>query len=223
MTSFLQTSGVQYNSFACSTTHTQLTDSRSGYFPVARYGDYLVCERVKWDVEMGWSRRNWTGNFKIAKFKELMWQISLNRGGWVMGRKNWMSLRVSFRLTQTRWSSRQKREDGKCLGEREAPSGWEALRDGPFAVLPQLGATMKALEKGLWPAPKGFGLQESKGSGVAGSERGWAVGWVWRSLLNWPLWNGWTWTLASHHLLATLLKYTEKGKISYILSVHMHC
>lgn len=115
MTSFLQTSGVQYNSFACSTTHTQLTDSRSGYFPVARYGDYLVCERVKWDVEMGWSRRNWTGNFKIAKFKELMWQISLNRGGWVMGRKNWMSLRVSFRLTQTRWSSRQNEKMGNAL------------------------------------------------------------------------------------------------------------
>lgn len=68
---------------------------------------------------MEWSRRNWTRN--LPGLQGLIWQMSLGwgrRGGWVMGRKNWMSFRVSFSLIQTGWSSRQMLRREVCWRER---------------------------------------------------------------------------------------------------------
>lgn len=141
-----------------------------------------------------------------------MWQISLNRGGWVMGRKNWVSLRVSFRLTQTRWSSGQNEEMGNALvGGRQFQAGEPS--EMALCCPATAGSHHEGIGEEAVSCRKGFGVQESEGSGVAGAERGWAVGWVWRSFLNWPLWNGWTWTRISWSACNTTLQWIRENKL----------
>lgn len=157
----------------------------------------------------------WAEETELGTCQVFVWQMNLSwgrNGGWVMGRKNWMSFRVSFSLTQTGWSSRQMWRQEVPWQEKGISRLERSFGQRGREIVPALSGHCKGHCKGLGEEGTAYLeiwlLWRLEGKGA------WCgchwTGYIGLGGISWQrtLGREWTWMLTCRRLLATL-QYTE--------------